>query len=518
MKETMEKVNPVKSPKSGFASDYRRDANYMMLAVAVIGLGSLLRFGLAALSHPAGDSCYHLSVARFIAENSRLPLFEPFGISDRLVFSAPPLFHILTALVYKFFSLFNLPTAEFAIKMVSQLFGSMALPFIFLIGRKLYNSRIGFFATLFAAFLPLLISSSVVSFVDSLATLLAAVAVYLLLSRKIFLSAVFIGLGLLSKQTMIFMLPVFFFALFANYRNTIKTFFKKSAVAAAIIAVIGLPWLIRNYLLLGNPFWPFLYKILGGKVVPEGISGSFSTANLFSLQHPVRFFLELFGAPVGSLSAAAFASIPHSNMLIAVWLAAALVFFLPVILGFFAKGTGQKSLLYVWIASFLAVTILYVMSLGIVSARFILPAAPALAILWAVGLDNVLRKFASFKIAAVAVVLILVGCIFVFSAVESAKTAIAAKSWSAYNEDFNWVKQNTPANALVAYRGQCLSYNVHRFSNYDLSKADYAWVNQNFRLEPISVIEPDVLQKVQQDFAPVYESNKTGTFIYKRKG
>ena len=177
----------------------------------------------------------------------------------------------------------------------------------------------------------------------------------------------------------------------------------------------------------------------------------------------------------------------------------------------------QKSLLYVWIASFLAVTVLYIMSLGIVSARFILPAAPALAVLWAQGLDSILKKFASFKTASVAVILILVGCIFVFSAVESAKTAIAAKSWSAYNGDFNWVRQNTPENSMMAYRGQCLSYNVHRFSNYDLSKADYVWVNQDFRLEPISIVEPEVLQRVQQDFVPVYESNSTGTMIYERK-
>ncbi len=531
----MKETKPVDSSKTDYASDYKRDSNYMMLAVAVIALGSLLRFALAAISHPAGDSCYHLSVARFIAENGQLPFLQPFGISDRMVFSAPPLFHIVAAAVYKFFSLFSLSSAEFAIKLVSQLFGSLTLPFVFLIGRKLYNSRIAFFATLFVAFLPLLINSSVVSFVDSLATLLAAVAVYLLLSRRIFLSALFVGLGLLAKQTMIFLLPVFFFALFANYKGNIKIFFKtqvehsrlgpvatrfatwESVISAAIIAVIGLPWLVRNYILLGNPFWPFLYKILGGKIVPEGISGSFSFAHLFSFQHPVRFFLELFGAPVGSLSAASFANLPFSSVLVAVWLAAALVFFLPALLGLFSSGHKQKQLLYVWIASFLIVTVLYIMSLGIVSARFMLPAVPAIGILWALGIDSILKKFARFKIAVAAVILILIGCVFVFSAVESAKTVIAAQSWSAYSDDFNWIKQNTPVDALVAYRGQCLSYNVHRFSDYDLSKADYVWVNQGFRLEPISIVEPEIIQQIETGFKKVYENNSTGTIVYERK-
>ncbi len=501
---------------------FRGKDGYVKLTVAVIVVAALLRFALAAVSHPAGDSCYHLSVGRFMAENAGLPLFEPFGISDRQVFSAPPLFHIVAAAVYRIFSVFSVSAAEFAIKLASPLFGSLALPFVFLIGKKLFSSRIAFFATLFVAFLPLHINSSVVSFVDSLVTLLAAVAIYLVLSRKILLAAVAVGLGLLSKQTMVFMLPVFFFALFKNYGGSIRVLLKKSAAPALIIAAIGLPWLVRNYVLLGNPFWPFLYNILGGSVVPEGIAGSISFASLFSFQHPVRFFLELFGAPVGNLSSASFVNLPFSSILVVVWLAAAAVFLLPVVFGVFAKGVRQRLLIYAWIAAFLAVTLLYIMSLGIVSARFILPAAPALAILWALGFDSILRKFGSVNLfgvkAATAAILIVIGCIFVFSAVESAKTVVAAGAWGAYSEDFSWVKQNTPSNALIAYRGQCLSYNVHRFSNYDLSKADYAWVNQGFRLEPISVVEPELLQQVEQDFMPVYSNERTGTIVYKRQG
>lgn len=496
---------------------FRRKNGYVKLTVAVIALAAILRFALAAISHPAGDSCYHLSVGRFIAENSRLPLFEPFGISDRQVFSAPPLFHFAAAAVYKLFGLFSRSAAEFAIKLASPLFGSLTLPFVFLIGRKLFSSRIGFFGTLFVAFLPLHINSSVVSFVDSLAALLAAVAVYLLLSRKIFLSAVFVGLGMLSKQTMVFLLPVFFFALFITYRSNLKIFLRNSAAAAAVIGVIGLPWLVRNYILLGNPFWPFLYDILGGSVVPEGVVGSISFANLFSLQHPVRFFLELFGAPVGNLSAASFVNLPFASALIVVWLAAAVIFLFPALLGLFSSGHKQKQLIYIWIASFLAVTILYIMSLGIVSARFILPAIPAMAVLWALGIDRILGSRSSSK-AAVAVLIIMFGCVFVFSAVESAKTVVAAKAWSAYADDFSWIKENTPQNALVAYRGQCLSYNVQRFSNYDLSTADYVWVNQNFRLETISIVEPEVLHKVEQDSVPVYSNERTGTVVYRRRG
>ena len=197
---------------------------YVRLTIAVMAIAALLRFVLAALSHPAGDACWHLSAARFMAENGRIPFGEPFGIVDRQFFSAAPLFHFVAAAVYRLFSLFSPGAAEFAVKLVSPLFGSLTLPLVFLLGRKLYDARTAFFATLFVAFLPLHINSSVVSFVDSLAAFLAVLAVYFLASRKIFLSAIFIGLGLEAKQTMLALVPVFFIALLFYYRNNILSF------------------------------------------------------------------------------------------------------------------------------------------------------------------------------------------------------------------------------------------------------------------------------------------------------
>ncbi len=509
--------------------------NYVKLAVAVIIIGALLRFSLAAVSHPAGDSCWHLSVARFIAENGRIPFAEPFGISDRQFFSAAPLFHLAAAAVYRFFSLFGSAAAEFAVKLVSPLFGSLTLPFVFLLGRKMFGSRIGFLATVFVAFLPLHINSSVVSFVDSLAALLAVIAVYFLLQKRILLSALFIGLGMGAKQTMLIMLPLFFLTLLAYNRNRLKAFLSTSFVPGLIIAVVGLPWFVRSYILFGNPVWPFLSGFFSSRLPDAGIVGSragFSLANLFSLDRIAGFHLELFGAPTGSLGALSFVSLPFLQVFVAAWIAMTLLFLLPFLAGFFAgipastasRGKQRMWLLYGWIMSFLFVVAVFVVNTGLVSARYFLPAVPAVGILWALGLDAIVRKFASFKlfnaktsVVPVAVVLAVVACIIAFSAVEVAKTAVAARAWSVYDDDFQWVKANTPENALIGYNGQCMSYNVHRFSNYNLEKADYAWVNQGFRVEPVSIVEPDILDRIERDFTPVYESKKTGTVVYKRK-
>jgi 4-amino-4-deoxy-L-arabinose transferase-like glycosyltransferase len=489
--------------------------DYAKWALAIILIGTLLRFTLAAVGHPAGDSCWHLSVSRFIAETGRIPLFEPFGITDREVFTAPPLFHIFSAGVYWLFARISILAAEFAIKLISPLFGSITLMLIFLLGRKMFNPRIAFFATVFVTFLPIHINSSVVSFVESLSCLLAIVSVYLLLKKKIYLSALFIGLCLASKQMMFFMLPIFFLGVLFFYRSRLVVLLEKCGASALIICVVGLPWYIRNYILVGNPIWPFLFKFFGGKVVPH-IPGFFPLTAL-SLSSWAGFYLDAFGAPLGSLAALSFVHLPFQNFFVFGWLVLTAFFAFPIVIGVFLL-KKFRLLLFGWIGLFFIVLVMYLMNTGWAQARIMLPAIFAFAVLWAFGIDWLLKKV-SFKVFGVSVVvLLLIGCAICFSGVESAKTLVGAKNWAVYQPDFDWIKANTPADSRVAYRGQCLSYNVDRPSNFDLDKADYVWVNQNFNLEPFSILEQDILVQVQMNFKKVYEDSSTGTQVYGKDG
>ena len=76
--------------------------NYTKGSILLILAGIILRFYLAFHASVAGDSCWHLGVTRFIYENWRIPLFENLG---RIVFWAPPLFHVLNTILYSFISL-----------------------------------------------------------------------------------------------------------------------------------------------------------------------------------------------------------------------------------------------------------------------------------------------------------------------------------------------------------------------------------------------------------------------------
>src|SRR3989338_107601 len=113
-----------KSTGAGLRQKFKK-MEYKKLIFAVIVIGVIVRFALAALSQVSGDACWHLSIARFIWENYKLPLFENLGRDS--VFSRGPLFHIIAAVFFNVFGIFGYGAASFGMKMVPPLFGGLTL-------------------------------------------------------------------------------------------------------------------------------------------------------------------------------------------------------------------------------------------------------------------------------------------------------------------------------------------------------------------------------------------------------
>ena len=103
---------------------------YTKLAIIVIIIAVLIRFSLVSVYHVSGDACWQISNAKFIAENNKIPLFEQFGRDEP--FWAPPLFHIISASVYMIFMNISKNAADFVIKLISPILGSLTLIFFFL--------------------------------------------------------------------------------------------------------------------------------------------------------------------------------------------------------------------------------------------------------------------------------------------------------------------------------------------------------------------------------------------------
>ena len=416
---------------------FEKADKYTRYSIYIIILFSFIVLSLASVYHVSGDGCWHIQSGKFIAQNGKFPLFEPLGRDEP--FWSPPLYHIITAVVYYFFNVFNHNAANFAIKLVSPIFGILTLIFSFLVIKKLTNSKIAFYSAIFLAFIPIFIDYSVLSYVESTMAFFVILSIYFLINDKITLSGISLGMSVLAKYNGVFIIPVLLFITYKKYENK-KLFLKKSLILIVLALFIASPWLIRNWSLLGNPVWPFVNFIFNGFE-----SNSYSQANWHNLARPdlyISTYLGIFGVPDGNFYVFSFIKIPYSELLIGVWLLGTIIFFLPLIIGIFKsnkskdkpKNNNLKWILLIWVIPYLILFIVYAANVGTLISRIIIPIFPALAIFWAYGFDYLRNKNYG-KIFSIAIILIIFGLV----SSECVKTNIATNAWNKYNPDFDWV-------------------------------------------------------------------------------
>src|SRR3989338_5008248 len=417
---------------------------YTKLAIIVIIIGILIRFSLASMHHVSGDACWQASNAVYMVENNKFPLFEQFGRDEP--FWAPPFFHVVTAAVYKIFIGLSKGVADFAIKMISPILGSLTLIIFFMVAKSLFDKKTAFFSLLFLTFIPLHIDYSVFSYVDGTITFLAVLSVYFALKNGIMLSAIAAGLTILTKYNGIFILPVLLFIVYKNFKGK-GNLWKNVLIVSIVPVLIGSIWFIRNWIYLGNPVWPFMNAVFNGyeaKAFVEAGTGYINLSNIFSISGLASFYFGIFGVPDGNINTLSFLQLPYLNVLFGIWLLSTFIFLIPLMIGIASKKLSHKNLLYVWIGSFILLIFLYVINSSWSVTRFMLPAVPAIALIWAHGLEKI-RHEKIRKLLIAAILLIILGFIFT----SFAKIAIASKSWGFYKDDFEWVKSNTAKNSIL---------------------------------------------------------------------
>ena len=494
-----------------FIDKFNRLEKHTKYLIIIIILFSIIVLSLTSIYHVSGDACWQLSIGRYIGSNFKIPLFEQFGRDEP--FWAPPFYHFIVALVFYFFNIFSYNAANIAIKFISPLFGILTLIFSFLTIKRLLNSRIAFYSVLFIAFLPLFIDYNIFSYVESTLTFFVVLSVYFLINRKIVLSSIAAGLSILTKYNGIFIIPVLIYFVF---RINKKLLLRNLLITAFVPLLISLPWFIRNWLILGNPIWPFLNFIFKG-VEAASYSNFNGFGYIFNINTIIFAYLGFFGVPDGNPQNLLFLNIPNFNLILTIWFIGTLIFILPLVIGFFIKKTNVKYLLYVWIGSYLVLFLLYVANVSWSVSRMLLPAVPAFAVLWAFGLDYLLKKF-NLNLTKTILILIIFGLIFT----ETIKISLAASQWNLYNKDFEWIRKNTDKDDIIMAGGQCLSYNFDRQTLMpkieNIGRADYIWVNQKFKLDKRAIINENILAETKEDnYKKIYENRKTSTIIYRFK-
>jgi hypothetical protein len=225
----------------------------------------------------------------------------------------------------------------------------------------------------------------------------------------------------------------------------------------------------------------------------------------------VQAYLEFFGVPLGKYEILVNYALPLKPLLLLGWLSATLLFIFPLLLGIFVlKKKSPAVLLYFWILTNLAGLAVYIMNLNAAYSRLVMPMFPALAMLWAVGFD---RNLSTEKRQIVFLLFIAVAAVFVTA--DFSKAFIASNAWNRYEEDFLWIRENTPKDSFFYYRGQCLSYNINRHVDFRLNRPEaFIWINPDFPLEPVAQLNTTILHEFS-NYTLVYSNEATGTEIYR---
>ena len=486
------------------ASRLKKLDKYEKYALIAIIIAIILRFSLIGTYAVSGDACWHMSAARFMANNYQIPLFEPIGRDEP--FWPPPLFHFIAAAFYLVFG-------ELGLKLVSPLFGSLTLIVTYFLFRKMLAPRQSFYAIFFLSFVPLYIDYNVLGYVESVLTFLFVIGIYFALESRFLLAGIVTGLAMLAKNNGIFLIPVL---IYIAYKKSGKNALLKNLFFVVILpGIIASPWLIRNWIYMGNPIWPFMNGVFHGLEMHSYLD--FAAENIISAGTYIALYLGFFGVPDGNYQALFFANLPNFGLLLSMYIITTIIFLLPILFGF--RKSKNHVIWYVLLISFLPLFLLYVSNVGAFVSRMLMPAFLALAFIYGIGMDSIASRFKSKgKLFFILLIIVSVG----FIGAEIFKFQLAKQSWDFYQDDFGWVKANTQKNDFIMAGGQCMSFYFDRFTLLpkmeNIGKVDYVFVNQDFKVDKKRAMTPeDILGKITKNGRLVYKNKETKTEIYSLK-
>ncbi len=245
----------------------RERFNALNITLGVI-IGGVILINLSGALAPSTSFdalVYHLAVPHIYIQHHRiisLPhnLYSNFPLTGEMLYTLAMLLynHILANLIH--FS-----------------FGLLSMLALFSFSRKYFGQRTALLASGIFYTIPYVASLSTVALVDLTLTFFSILALYSLINyfsdkRKqwLILSALNCGFALGTKYTAwlflfaIFILGLFFKSLLED-RERIGINLKRVLIFAAVALAVASPWYLKNIAFTGNPIYPFLYKIFGGR-------------------------------------------------------------------------------------------------------------------------------------------------------------------------------------------------------------------------------------------------------------
>jgi outer membrane protein assembly factor BamB len=194
----------------------------------------------------------------------------------------PPLNMWLMSLAYQVFGVNN-----FSARVWSAIFGTFSLVFVFYLGRRLYNSTVGFLSAIVLGSFTMFYSFATHAMTDGpfVCFMLASIYFFVLsqktekINKYAALSGLFFGLALMTKQFEALLIPLIIFSYLILTRRNIRFLFTKaSALFWGISLLVFSPWIIYMSVLFGSDFLKgfFTFNVAMRIISPvEGHSGGY---------------------------------------------------------------------------------------------------------------------------------------------------------------------------------------------------------------------------------------------------
>jgi outer membrane protein assembly factor BamB len=201
---------------------------------------------------------------------------------DAIWIAKPPLYMWLMSLSYQAFGVSNVTS-----RLWSPIFGVLTLILLYFLGKKLYNSYVGFASALVLGTFTMFFSYARHAMTDvALVFFMVASIYFFVLSEKdqkvnryLLISGVFFGLALLTKQVEAMLIPLTVFIYLIVTKRSVKFLFTKRFTAFwGVGFLLVAPWVVVMLVSFGSNFWYWfvVYTAFSRTIIPlEGHFGNF---------------------------------------------------------------------------------------------------------------------------------------------------------------------------------------------------------------------------------------------------
>lgn len=436
-------------------------AGWSLAEFAFFGILAIFMLSHAALPPTNFDSlAYHLAVPELYLREGR-------------IFLPPNNFHAaFVGLVHMLYIPLLAVGGAAAPAMLSSVLALSLIPLAQLLGEYLADGQTGRIASILVWGGPILVLGAITPRIDVTLVwylLLGHYAVLLVVRdptrrRLLWIGGALLGCAIGVKlSAVLYIVGVSPLILFVGWRQQRSGGRDTAGLAIFVVAVIvsALPWLIRNWMWLGDPLYPhlagsrveaWLQALYGGELLPSG-TGRSPSQQLRILRIPFNFF-DFFFAP-RRLTPEAEALLYFANP--ALWV-------LPLWL-LFRRGTDKLWLALPAVAYGLAVVIRYS---GGLNLRYLIPAVVPLAIVSAALVVACLRRHLHWA-ATVLLMLPFAASVIIWTATQPAWRYLTGRlSASEYLSDKangdlrSYLNENTPVGSQILMLFDARGFGISR--------------------------------------------------------